>query len=130
VLFTAGAKIGHFLVIGLAVLLVFQKIQAVQYRAAPRHVPQSGRRIRRGRHADPPVTGRHRIRARVRVYWGRAKLFLPHAYSDFLFSTIGSMGFIDSAGCLLFGLFISRLPDCPHGPDPRPVPGGHHGVIG
>ena len=112
VLFTAGAKIGHFLVIGLAaVLLVFQKIQAAQYRAARLATflnpgdgsDAAGMQI----HQSLVGIGSGRVLG-VGFGEGQQKLFLPYAYSDFLFSTIGEeWGFIGILlVVLLFGLFI------------------------
>lgn len=112
VLFTAGAKIGHFLVIGLtAVLLVFQKIQAAQYRAA-----RLATFLNPGDGSDAAGMQIHQSLVGIgsgRVFGvgfgeGQQKLFLPYAYSDFLFSTIGEeWGFIGILlVVLLFGLFI------------------------
>lgn len=112
VLFTAGAKIGHFLIIGLAaVLLVFQKIQAAQYRAA-----RLATFLNPGDGTDAASMQIHQSLVGIgsgRVFGvgfgeGQQKLFLPYAYSDFLFSTIGEeWGFIGILlVVLLFGLFI------------------------
>ena len=112
VLFTAGAKIGHFLIIGLAaVLLVFQKIQAAQYRAA-----RLSTFLNPGDGTDAASMQIHQSLVGIgsgRVFGvgfgeGQQKLFLPYAYSDFLFSTIGEeWGFIGILlVVLLFGLFI------------------------
>ncbi len=112
VLFTAGAKIGHFLIVGLAaVLLVFQKIQAAQYRAA-----RLSTFLNPGDGTDAASMQIHQSLVGIgsgRVFGvgfgeGQQKLFLPYAYSDFLFSTIGEeWGFIGILlVVLLFGLFI------------------------
>jgi cell division protein FtsW len=112
VLFTAGAKIGHFLVIGLAaVLLVFQKIQAAQYRAA-----RLATFLNPGDGSDAAGMQIHQSLVGIgsgRVFGvgfgeGQQKLFLPYAYSDFLFSTIGEeWGFIGILlVVLLFGMYI------------------------
>jgi cell division protein FtsW len=112
VLFTAGAKIGHFLIVGLAaVLLVFQKIQAAQYRAA-----RLATFLNPGDGTDAASMQIHQSLVGIgsgRVFGvgfgeGQQKLFLPYAYSDFLFSTIGEeWGFIGILlVVLLFGLFI------------------------
>ena len=112
VLFTAGAKIGHFLVIGLAaVLLVFQKIQVAQYRAA-----RLATFLNPGDGTDAASMQIHQSLVGIgsgRVFGvgfgeGQQKLFLPYAYSDFLFSTIGEeWGFVGILlVVLLFGLFV------------------------
>lgn len=112
VLFTAGAKIGHFLVIGLAaVLLVFQKIQAAQYRAA-----RLATFLNPGDGSDAAGMQIHQSLVGIgsgRVFGvgfgeGQQKLFLPYAYSDFLFSTIGEeWGFIGILlVVLLFGMYL------------------------
>jgi cell division protein FtsW len=102
VLFTAGAKIGHFLVLGfVAVLLVFQKIHDAQYRLARFTAFMSS--------GDAPDAATSQIHQSF-VGIGSGGLFgvgfgqgqqgfgyLPYAYSDFIFSSIGEeWGFIGS----------------------------------
>jgi cell division protein FtsW len=113
VLFSAGAKIGHFLLLGgVGMVLVWHKIVDTQYRAARLmtflnpgeassqasfQITQSLVGIGSGR-----VFG-------VGFGEGQQKLgYLPYAYSDFLFSTIGEeWGFIGICVVVaLFGLFV------------------------
>jgi cell division protein FtsW len=128
VLFTAGAKIGHFLLLGFAaVLLIANQIQDVEYR------------IRRftafmdGGSANAPEAfqlhqsivgfGSGRVLG-LGFGEGQQKLgYVPYAYSDFLFSTIGEeWGFLGvCVVVLLFGLFcwmgfrIARTANDPFG---------------
>jgi cell division protein FtsW len=128
VLFTAGAKIGHFLLLGFAaVLLIANQIQDVEYR------------IRRftafmdGGSANAPEAfqlhqsivgfGSGRLLG-LGFGEGQQKLgYVPYAYSDFLFSTIGEeWGFLGvCVVVLLFGLFcwmgfrIARTANDPFG---------------
>jgi len=113
VLFTAGARIGHFLVLGAgAGPLLYGAVATAQYRlarvltflnpgAAPTEatwqVQQSLTGIGAGR-----LLG-------VGFGQGQQKLgYLPYAYSDFIFSTIGEeWGFVGVlAIALLFGTFV------------------------
>ena len=113
VLFTAGARIGHFLLLGLiAVPLLWREIVTVQYRLsrmltflspggdaqeASWQITQSLIGIGAGE-----VFG-------VGFGQGQQKLgYLPYAYSDFIFSTIGEeWGFIGVCLIvLLFAVFI------------------------
>jgi cell division protein FtsW len=99
VLFTSGAKIGHFgLIAGGGMLLVFHQIRDVQYRLArmltflnPGDVTEAGFQI----HQSLVGIGSGRLLG-VGFGEGQQKLgYLPYAYSDFLFSTIGEeWGFI------------------------------------
>jgi cell division protein FtsW len=112
VLFAAGAKIGHFIVLGFgAVLLVYEKIQSAQYRLA-----RLNTFLNPGAASDAASMQIHQSLVGIgsgRLFGvgfgqGQQKLFLPYAYSDFLFSTIGEeWGFL---GVLLvvalFGIFI------------------------
>jgi len=112
VLFTAGARIGHFLLVGVvAAPLLFGAVMSAQYRvarvltflnpgAAPEEaswqVQQSLVGIGAGR-----LFG-------VGLGQGQQKLgYLPYAYSDFIFSTIGEeWGFLGALAILaLFGTF-------------------------
>ncbi|MGH7631462.1 MAG: FtsW/RodA/SpoVE family cell cycle protein [Gemmatimonadales bacterium] len=113
VLFTAGAKIGHFLLLGVAaVLLVFHQIRDAQYRLA-RLVTflnpgegnlEGGFQI----HQSLLGIGSGRLFG-VGFGEGQQKLgYLPYAYSDFLFSTIGEeWGFIGVCVIVaLYGTFV------------------------
>ncbi len=112
VLFAAGAKIGHFLLLGLAgTILLFEKIQSAQYRAARlttflnpgEATDAAGMQI----HQSLVGIGSGRLFG-VGFGEGQQKLFLPYAYSDFLFSTIGEeWGFLGVVlMAVLFGLFL------------------------
>jgi cell division protein FtsW len=100
VLFTSGAKIGHFaLFAGMAMILVFHQIRDVQYRLARLltflnpgdATTEAGFQI----HQSLVGIGSGQIFG-VGFGEGQQKLgYLPYAYSDFLFSTIGEeWGFI------------------------------------
>jgi len=112
VLFTSGAQIGHFIILGaVAMLLVFHQIKEAQYRAS-----------RLVTFLNP---GDNSTDAGFQLYQslvgfgsggvfgagfgeGQQKLgYLPYAYSDFLFSTIGEeWGFVGVfAVVFLFALF-------------------------
>ena len=112
VLFTAGAKIGHFILLGgVAVILVFHQIRDAQYRLARvltflnpgDATTEAGFQI----HQSLIGIGSGGLFG-TGFGQGQQKLgYLPYAYSDFLFSTIGEdWGF---AGVLvvvfLFALF-------------------------
>lgn len=112
VLFSAGAKIGHFILLGFgAVLLVFEKIQAAQYRAARLTTflnPGDGTDAASMQiHQSLVGIGSGRL-VGVGFGEGQQKLFLPYAYSDFLFSTIGEeWGFVGVVLVVaLFGIFL------------------------
>jgi cell division protein FtsW len=109
VLFTSGARIGHFgLVSGLGLLLIFHQIQDVQYRLArlvtflnpDAATSQAGFQI----HQSLVGIGSGQLFG-VGFGQGQQKLgYLPYAYSDFLFSTIGEeWGFIGV--CVVVALF-------------------------
>jgi cell division protein FtsW len=112
VLFTSGAKIGHFaLFAGMAMILVFHQIRDVQYRLARLltflspgdAMTQAGFQI----HQSLVGIGSGQIFG-VGFGEGQQKLgYLPYAYSDFLFSTIGEeWGFIGILVVVfLFSLF-------------------------
>ncbi len=74
------------------------------------HLPESRRGHRCGGDADPPVAGGIGSGRLFGVGFGEGqqKLFLPYAYSDFIFSTIGEeWGFLGVVlVVLLFGLFL------------------------
>ena len=112
VLFTAGAKIGHFgLAAGAGLLLVFYQIRDVEYRLARmltflspgNAITEAGFQI----HQSLVGVGSGRLLG-VGFGGGQQKLgYLPYAYSDFLFSTIGEeWGFLGvCVVVLLFALF-------------------------
>jgi cell division protein FtsW len=112
VLFTAGAKIGHFLLLAAAgVLLVFHQIRDAQYRLARLvtflnpgdAASDAGFQI----HQSLVGIGSGRLLG-VGFGEGQQKLgYLPYAYSDFLFSTIGEeWGFVGVCVVVfLFALF-------------------------
>jgi len=112
VLFSAGAKIGHFILLGLVgILLLFERIQSAQYRAARlttflnpgEATDAAGMQI----HQSLVGIGSGRLLG-VGFGEGQQKLFLPYAYSDFIFSTIGEeWGFVGVLlVVILFGLFL------------------------
>jgi cell division protein FtsW len=113
VMFTAGAKIGHFLLLGLIALpLVYTKIVDTQYRAA-----RLATFLNAGEVSDAAsfqITqskigfGSGQLLG-VGFGQGQQKLgYLPYNYSDFLFSSIGEeWGFIGVCAVIfLFGLFV------------------------
>jgi cell division protein FtsW len=112
VLFTSGAKIGHFILLsGAAVILVFHQIRDAQYRLARLvtflnpgdATTEAGFQI----HQSLVGIGSGGIFG-TGFGQGQQKLgYLPYAYSDFLFSTIGEeWGFIGVLGVVsLFALF-------------------------
>lgn len=113
VMFTAGAKIGHFLLLGLIALpLVYTKIADTQYRAA-----RLATFLNPGEASD---AASFQINQSL-IGFGSGQLFgvgfgqgqqklgyLPYNYSDFLFSSIGEeWGFVGvCAVVFLFGLFV------------------------
>ena len=112
VLFTAGARIGHFLLLGFAVvLLVANQIKDVEYRirrftafveGADATAPEAVQL-----HQSLVAFGSGRA-VGVGFGEGQAKLgYVPYAYSDFLFSAIGEeWGFLGvGIVVLLFGIF-------------------------
>jgi len=113
VLFTAGARIGHFLLVGvLATPLLYGAVASAQYRlarvltflnpgAAPTEATWQVKQSLIGIGAGQLVG--------VGVGQGQQKLgYLPYAYSDFIFSTIGEeWGFLGVLViAVLFGTFI------------------------
>jgi cell division protein FtsW len=127
-LFTAGARIGHFLLLGTAAVpVLYGAVASAQYRlarvvtflnpgAAPTEATWQVKQSLIGIGAGQ-VLG-------VGVGQGQQKLgYLPYAYSDFIFSTIGEeWGFVGVlAIALLFGTFlwfgfrIARTTDDPFG---------------
>jgi cell division protein FtsW len=109
VLFASGAKIGHFLILGaVSVILVFHRIADAQYRLARVHTflnPGQGN-LEGGFQLHQSLVGIGSGRLfGVGFGQGQQKLgYLPYAYSDFLFSTIGEeWGFLGV--CLVVALF-------------------------
>jgi cell division protein FtsW len=112
VLFTAGAKIGHFILLGGAVvILVYHQIRDAQYRLARLvtflnpgdATTEAGFQI----HQSLVGMGSGGILG-TGFGQGQQKLgYLPYAYSDFLFSTIGEeWGFVGVVAVVcLFTLF-------------------------
>ena len=112
VLFVSGARIGHFILLGgLGVLLVFHQIRDAQYRLARLltflnpgdATSEAGFQI----HQSLVGFGSGGIFG-TGFGQGQQKLgYLPYAYSDFLFSTIGEeWGFVGVCAVIfLFGLF-------------------------
>jgi len=113
VLFTAGARIGHFLLVGVgAAPLAFGAVASAQYRLArvltflnPGSAPSEATwQV----HQSLVGLGSGRLFG-VGLGQGQQKLgYLPYAYSDFIFSTIGEeWGFLGVlAIVVLFGTFI------------------------
>ena len=112
VLFVSGARIGHFILLGgLGVLAVFHQIRDAQYRLA--------RLLTFLNPGDATTEAGFQIHQSLVGFGsggvfgtgfgqGQQKLgYLPYAYSDFLFSTIGEeWGFVGvCAVVFLFGLF-------------------------
>lgn len=110
VIFAAGAKIGHFMLLSFGgLLLVWHKIASTGFRSE---------RMRVFLNADAASDAAFQIHNSligigsgqlfgVGFGQGQQKLFLPYAYSDFLFSSIGEeWGFVGLfVVVLLFGLF-------------------------
>jgi cell division protein FtsW len=113
VLFTAGARIGHFLALGVvATPLLFGAVASAQYRLArvvtflnPGSAPTEATwQV----HQSLVGIGAGRLFG-VGLGQGQQKLgYLPYAYSDFIFSTIGEeWGFLGVLTILLlFGTFV------------------------
>jgi cell division protein FtsW len=113
VLFTAGARIGHFLAVGvLATPLLFGAVMTAQYRVArvltflnPGAAPEEA-----SWQVKQSLVGLGAGRLfGVGLGQGQQKLgYLPYAYSDFIFSTIGEeWGFLGVLAILaLFGTFV------------------------
>jgi cell division protein FtsW len=107
VLFTAGARIGHFLLVGLvSVPLLFGAVASAQYRIArvvtflnPGSAPSEATwQVKQ----SLVGIGAGRLFG-VGLGQGQQKLgYLPYAYSDFIFSTIGEeWGFVGVSAILL-----------------------------
>ena len=100
VLFAAGARIGHFLLLGLvAIPLVWEQIQHMQYRVLrmTAFLDPGVDRLRTGYQIDQSLIGLGAGKLfGVGFGHGQQKLgFLPYPYSDFIFATIGEeWGFV------------------------------------
>lgn len=128
VLFTSGAKIGHFLLLGIAgILVAFHQIRDAQYRIARLttflNPGDASSEASFQIHQSLVGIGSGGILG-VGFGQGQQKLgFLPYAYSDFLFSTIGEeWGFVGLVvTVLLFSIFcwlgfrIARTAEDPFG---------------
>lgn len=113
ILFTAGAKIGHFLILGVAALpILWHQVMTVQYRlsrmlsflSSPDDIEQASWQIQQSLIG----IGAGRVFG-VGFGEGLQKLgYLPYAYSDFIFSTIGEeWGFVGVV--VIVGLFSAFL---------------------
>lgn len=124
VLFAAGAKIGHFLLLGLAAVMGgLHLIQRAGYRAARIDTFLNGADPTSQIHQSLVGLGSGRLLG-LGFGQGQQKFgYLPYAYSDFIFSVIGEeWGFVGVLLiCLLFGLFcwlgfrIARTAEDPFG---------------
>jgi cell division protein FtsW len=100
VLFAAGARIGHFILLGIVVVpLVFDRIQHVQYRVLrmTAFLDPGADRLASGYQINQSLIGLGSGRLfGVGFGQGQQKLgFLPYPYSDFIFATIGEeWGFV------------------------------------
>ncbi len=113
VMFAAGARVGHFLLLAVvAVPLLYGAVASAQYRLAriltflnPGDAPTEATwQV----HQSLVGIGHGRLFG-VGLGQGQQKLgYLPYAYSDFIFSTIGEeWGFVGVLGlATLFGLFV------------------------
>ncbi len=113
ILFTAGAKIGHFLLLGVAALpILWHQVMTVQYRlsrmlsflSSPNEIEEASWQIQQSLIG----IGAGRVFG-VGFGEGLQKLgYLPYAYSDFIFSTIGEeWGFVGVM--VIVGLFSAFL---------------------
>ena len=105
VLFTAGAKIGHFLLLGIAaVIAALQVIQRAGYRAARVDAFLNGADASSQIHQSLVGVGSGGLLG-LGFGQGQQKFgYVPYAYSDFIFSAISEeWGFLGV--CLIVGLF-------------------------
>jgi cell division protein FtsW len=124
ILFAAGAKIGHFLVLGIAAVIgTLQLISHAGYRANRLSIFLNGADPTSQIHQSLVGIGSGRLFG-VGLGQGQQKFgYLAYAYSDFIFSTIGEeWGFIGVVLIVfLFGLFcwlgfrIARTAEDPFG---------------
>ncbi len=113
VLFTAGARIGHFLLLGVvAAPLLFGAVASAQYRLARvltfLNAGSAPSEATWQVHQSLVGIGAGKLFG-VGIGQGQQKLgYLPYAYSDFIFSTIGEeWGFVGTVVILLlFGTFV------------------------
>ncbi len=100
VLFAAGARIGHFILLGLiAMPLVWEQIQHMQYRVLrmTAFLDPGADRLASGYQIDQSLIGLGAGKLfGVGFGQGQQKLgFLPYPYSDFIFATVGEeWGFV------------------------------------
>lgn len=100
VLFAAGARIGHFILLGLVTIpLVWEQIQHMQYRVLrmTAFLDPGADRLASGYQIDQSLIGIGAGKLLgVGFGQGQQKLgFLPYPYSDFIFATIGEeWGFV------------------------------------
>lgn len=100
VLFAAGARIGHFILLGLVVIpLVWEQIQHMQYRVLrmTAFLDPGADRLASGYQIDQSLIGIGAGKVLgVGFGQGQQKLgFLPYPYSDFIFATVGEeWGFV------------------------------------
>ncbi len=107
VLFAAGARIGHFAMLAaVGILVALKGIESAPYRMA---------RLTSFLTGGDPLEGGYQIQQAMTGFGagqlfgvglgeGQQKLFLPYAYSDFLFSAIGEeWGFVGA--CFVIGLY-------------------------
>ena len=100
VLFAAGARIGHFILLGLvAIPLVWEQIQHMQYRVLrmTAFLDPGADRLASGYQIDQSLVGLGAGKLfGVGFGHGQQKLgFLPYPYSDFIFATVGEeWGFV------------------------------------
>lgn len=109
ILFAAGARVGHFLVLGIAAVpIVWRELTQVQYRLArmTTFLAEGGPSGATGWQIQQSLIGIGAGRVFGVGYGeGMQKLgYLPEAYTDFIFSTIGEeWGFV--GGTFIIGLF-------------------------
>lgn len=114
VLFAAGARIGHFILVALVALpVLWRQIEAAQYRVlrVTAFLDPGLDRLNVGYQVDQSLiaVGSGQLFG-VGYGAGRQKLgFLPYAYSDFIFSTIAEeWGFVGVVTLIvLFGAFVA-----------------------
>ena len=119
VLFAAGARIGHFLALGVVCAhSVRRRGDAPVPTRAVDHVSQSGERADRGSGSDQSLgIGAGRLFGLGSARGSKSRL-PPYAYSDFIFSTIGEEWAPGhQRDPLLFATFVGGLPHRPTATD-------------